>query len=135
MIGDPDSFDLGTFPTGRKLESANTPRGYVGDLRTLPEATGENIETALRFWEQADLDDFDRDGKIWVNRVTGERYRMAHATHYSRRSHAPPMSPRSSSSMTRSCSSATIASSRPSKTASRWGRYPDEQRAQVRQLV
>ena len=77
MLGEPDSFPLGDFPSGRRLEAPNQPKGFVGTISTLPEANHYNLETAARFWTQANVQDFDRDGKFWVARQTGERYLVA----------------------------------------------------------
>ena len=67
---------LGLVPEGRKLPGGPA-KGYVGEVRSLPRATPDAIKFASRSWPQGRAEDFDRDGREFVDRATGARYRIA----------------------------------------------------------
>lgn len=56
-------------PTGRQL--VDTGMG----IRVLPRATPPALERARRTWPEARADDFDREGKLFVDKATGTAYR------------------------------------------------------------
>ena len=65
-------------PTGRKLdESPSRPPGWFGDVRTLPDADADHIELARRYFVETSDDEYEHDGKVWISKTTGERFRVA----------------------------------------------------------
>ena len=70
----PTGFDLG-YPEGRKLPSG-PPGGWVGEMRTKPEATDDTIKYAARIWPQVRAKDFECDGRRYTERATGVRYEL-----------------------------------------------------------
>ena len=68
-------LELG-YPEGRKLPGG-PPGGWVGQLRTMPEATADSIKFAKRSWPQANPADFERVGKrTFRDRATGTEYEL-----------------------------------------------------------
>jgi hypothetical protein len=65
---------FGNFPHGRKLD-AERPGDYLGTVRTLAPADPGNIAAARKFFVEAKEDDFAREGRVWVDRGSGLRYR------------------------------------------------------------
>jgi hypothetical protein len=59
------------IPSGRRLEEERM------SIRGLPRATAKALENARRTWPEAKADDFEREGKAWVDQATGIRYRRA----------------------------------------------------------
>jgi hypothetical protein len=64
----------GGLPFGRKID-ADRPGDYLGTVRTLAPADAETVRAARRFFIEAKEDDFDREGRVWVDRGSGLRYR------------------------------------------------------------
>jgi hypothetical protein len=60
------------YPTGRKLDEP--PRGRVGVVRVLPEATSDSIAFCSRHWTRAQEREFNADGKVWTDRASGTAY-------------------------------------------------------------
>ena len=54
------------------------PAGWVGELRSMPRATDDAIKYAERNWPQARPEDFERDGRRFVERATGIEYDLVH---------------------------------------------------------
>ena len=80
----PEGFALG-YPEGRKLPGG-PPGGWMGQLRTMPNATADTIKYASRMWTQARPEDFERTGhRRYVDRATGTRTTSATATRSWRR--------------------------------------------------
>ena len=67
-------------PVGRKLEGSPARKGYLGEMRPMPKATGEAIKYAARQWPQGRADEFDRDGRTWTDRATGVVYKLVHGS-------------------------------------------------------
>jgi hypothetical protein len=66
-------------PFGRKLEQgANRPADWLGTVSVLAEATPGNLKAARRFLQQGNEDDFQREGRTWTDRATGQTYRLVH---------------------------------------------------------
>ena len=72
----PEGFALG-YPEGRKLPGG-PPGGWVGQFRTMPKATDETIKFAERTWPQVQAEDFERDGRRYVERSPGVQYDLCH---------------------------------------------------------
>ena len=69
-------LDLG-FPEGRRL-APSAPSGWVGEIRASTRATDDTIKYAARIWPQVQPDDFDREGRRYVERATGIPYQLVH---------------------------------------------------------
>jgi hypothetical protein len=72
----PPSVPLG-YPEGRMLPTG-APAGWVGEIRSLPKATDDTIKFATRMWPQGRPEDFERDGRRYVERSTGVEYHLVH---------------------------------------------------------
>ena len=71
----PGTMDM---PEGRRVEGPPHRPGYMGEVRSLPQATDDAIKYAARTWPQGRAEDFDVDGRVWTERATGIRYRLVH---------------------------------------------------------
>jgi hypothetical protein len=66
------------FPEGRKLdEGPNRPKNWFGYVDGLPDASEARIEWAARHFVRASEDEYERDGRYWIEKSTGERYVIA----------------------------------------------------------
>lgn len=55
------------------------PGGWMGEFRTMPEATDDTIKFAKRHWKQVRPEDFERAGRRrYVERATGVEYDLCH---------------------------------------------------------
>jgi hypothetical protein len=63
------------FPEGRKLPSPPA-KGYLGSMRNGVEADAETISFASQQWPQRELDDFVIERRVWIERATGQEYRL-----------------------------------------------------------
>jgi hypothetical protein len=57
------------IPSGGKLEAKKM------SIRVLPRATDKAVANARRTWPEATAADFERTGKLWVDKATGIAYR------------------------------------------------------------
>jgi hypothetical protein len=71
-----DTF-FGSLPTGRRLEEPTRPANYAGELKPLRDATPQLVEVAKRHFTEAKRSDFEVTGKEWIDKRSGERYRIA----------------------------------------------------------
>ena len=68
----PEGFALG-YPEGRKLPGG-PPGGWVGQFRTTTAATDDASSSPRACWTQVQAEDFERDGRRYVDRATGIAY-------------------------------------------------------------
>jgi hypothetical protein len=66
---------FGSLPVGRRLEQPDRPANYAGTMRVLPQADKDSITFARRHWPEAKEQDFERQGKAWVDKATGVEYK------------------------------------------------------------
>lgn len=69
----------GTLPTGRVLETPDRPKDYMGTIGVLRPATDKAVQAARKHFIEADLEDFERNGTRWIDKGTGEPYRVVRA--------------------------------------------------------
>ena len=64
-------------PTGRKLEDSTRPKDWFGSINVSPTADDDRVKLARRYFTEASADDFEIDGKNWIDKQAKTRYRMA----------------------------------------------------------
>jgi hypothetical protein len=70
-----ESLPMGHLHWGRRLETSGRPKGWLGSLEPLAEATDENVAAARKFFHEGRPEDFDIVGRRkWVDRATGVLY-------------------------------------------------------------
>ena len=69
-----DSFALGDAPTSRRLPTADLKR--ASSIWGLTPRDAWRLRQARRHFVEAHADDFDRDGRDFVDKATGTRYRL-----------------------------------------------------------
>ncbi len=64
-------------PTGRKLEDSTRPKDWFGSINVSPTADDDRAKLARRYFAEASADDFEIDGKEWIDKQSSVRYRLA----------------------------------------------------------
>jgi hypothetical protein len=65
------------LPEGRRLEGSPHPKGYVGSMRPSGvEADAKTISYAAQHWPERELSDFTIERRVWIDRATGQEYRL-----------------------------------------------------------
>jgi hypothetical protein len=74
-----ESWPMGQLHPGRRLETSDRPRNWLGESRILLPATSDNIAAARTFFAEIPEADLEREGnKVWVDKGSGQRFRKAH---------------------------------------------------------
>lgn len=55
-------------PTGRKLEDSTRPKDWFGSINVSPTADDDRAKLARRYFAEASADDFEIDGKEWIDK-------------------------------------------------------------------
>jgi hypothetical protein len=65
----------GNAPTGREVETFDQRLGDQ-QIYGLTPANAHRVKIARQAFFEANADDFDQDGKDWIDPATGKRYRL-----------------------------------------------------------
>jgi hypothetical protein len=77
MSRDDDPQVFAYEPTGWKVETGD-PREAVYSVGGLTRADEHRLKVARQSFVEARAEDFEQQGKDWVDRATGERYHLVH---------------------------------------------------------
>ena len=65
---------FGNLPFGRRI-GADQPSDLLGTVNVLTPATPESVKAARRFFPEINERDLEREGKAWIDKGSGRRYR------------------------------------------------------------
>jgi hypothetical protein len=66
-------------PFGRKLGAdKKRPEDWLGTVSVLAEATPGNLKAARRHLQEANPNDFEQSGRVWVDKGSRQTYRLVH---------------------------------------------------------